>query len=58
MIDLLALLLGALLVSIGLAWAIGPARLLAGIVAVPIMWAIVTVAAVAAWVAVRLGGAP
>jgi hypothetical protein len=47
-------LLGSLLVAICLVWAIGPVRLLAGLVAVPLMWAIVTAAALALWVVVRL----
>src|SRR5271157_5508885 len=35
-------LLGSLLIAIGVVWAIGPVRLLAGLIAVPVMWAIVT----------------
>jgi hypothetical protein len=49
-------LLGTLLIAIGAAWAIGPVRLLAGIIAVPLMWAIVSTAALALWAFVRLHG--
>jgi hypothetical protein len=47
-------LLGSLLIAIGIAWAIGPVRLLAGLVVVPVAWVIVTAAALALWAAVRL----
>ena len=36
-------LLGSLMIAIGVVWAIGPVRLLAGLVAVPVAWAIVLV---------------
>jgi hypothetical protein len=61
MISLAGILIGSLFVAIGLISWIGPARFLAGIVAgivaVPIMWALVSVSAVAVWIAVRLHGA-
>jgi hypothetical protein len=47
-------LLGSLLIALGIAWAVG--RLLAGLVAVPVTWAIVTAAALALLAALRLGG--
>jgi hypothetical protein len=44
--SLFAILLGSLLIAIALAWAIGPARLLAnlaaGLFVVPVLWAILT----------------
>src|SRR5271166_1847297 len=46
-------LLGSLLIAIGVVWAIGPVRLLAGLIAVPVMWAIVTAAALALWAIAR-----
>jgi hypothetical protein len=49
-------LLGSLLIALGIAWAVGPVRLLAGLVAVPVMWAIVTAAALVLLAALRLGG--
>jgi hypothetical protein len=55
--QLLAFLLGTFLVAIGIVWAIGPVRVLAGLVAVPLMWAIVTAVALGAWVALRWHGA-
>jgi hypothetical protein len=59
--QLLTLLLGTFLVATGIAWAIGPARLLAnlaaGLVVIPVLWAILTAAALGAWVALRLHGA-
>ncbi len=54
--NLLAILLGSLLIAVAIAWAVGPVRLLAGLVAVPIMWAIVLAASAAAWVAWRWHG--
>jgi hypothetical protein len=38
---------GSLLIAIAIAWAVGPVRLLAGLIAVPLMWGIVTVAVLA-----------
>jgi len=35
---------GSLVFAIGIAWAVGPVRLLAGLIAVLLMWGIVTVA--------------
>jgi hypothetical protein len=52
----LTLLLGTFLIAIGIVWAIGPVRVLAGLVAVPVMWAIVTATALGAWVALRWHG--
>jgi len=40
---------GSLLIAIAIAWAVGPVRLLAGLIAVPLMWGIVTVAVLAIW---------
>ena len=40
---------GSLLIAITIAWAVGPVRLLAGLIAVPLMWGIVTVAVFAIW---------
>ena len=54
--SLAALLLGLLLIAIAIAWRVGPARLLAGLIAVPLMWAIVSAAALGAWVVFRLHG--
>ena len=34
---------GSLLIAIAIAWAVGPVRLLAGLIAVPLMWGIVIV---------------
>jgi len=47
---------GSLLIAIGIAWAVGPVRLLAGLLAVPLLWAIVTAAVFAAWIAMRAYG--
>jgi hypothetical protein len=47
---------GSLLIAIAIAWAIGPACLLAGLIAVPLMWGIVTVAVLATWAALWLHG--
>jgi hypothetical protein len=59
--SLLCILAGSLLIAVGIAWAIGPARLLAnlaaGLVVIPVLWAILTAAALGAWVALRLHGA-
>jgi hypothetical protein len=55
--QLLTLLLGTFVVAFGIVWAIGPVRVLAGVVAVPVMWAIVTAATLGAWVALRWHGA-
>jgi hypothetical protein len=55
--QVLALPLGTFQVSIGIACAVGPAQVLAGLVAVPVMWAIVTAAALAARVALKMHGA-
>jgi hypothetical protein len=49
-------LLGTFLVAIGLAWAIGPVRLLAALIAVPVTWAIITVVALTVWAAIALHG--
>lgn len=38
---------GSLLIAIAMVWAVGPVRLLAGLIAVPLMWGIVTVAVLA-----------
>lgn len=54
--SLFAILLGSLSIGIAVAWAIGPVRLLAGLIAVPIMWAIVFVAVAALRVAVHFHG--
>ena len=45
-------LLGTLFIAIGLAWAIGPVRLLAAFIAVPVTWAIISVAALTVWVTI------
>jgi len=59
--ELFALLLGPFLIALGIAWAIGPARLLgnlaAGLVVIPVLWAILTAGALGAWVALRWQGA-
>jgi hypothetical protein len=52
------ILLGSLLIAIGLTWLIGPVRLLAGIVAVPIAWAIISVVAIVVWLSRIYGAAP
>ena len=49
-------LLGSLMIAIGVVWAIGPVRLLAGLVAVPVAWAIVLVMVLATWAMVSLHG--
>jgi hypothetical protein len=49
--------LGSLLIAIAIAWAVGPGRLLAGLIAVPLMWGIVTVSVLAIWAALWLHGA-
>jgi hypothetical protein len=54
--SLFAILLGTLLIAVAIAWVVGPVRLLAGLVAVPIMWAIVLVAVAATWLVVRSHG--
>jgi len=51
------LMLGSLLIAIGIAWAVGPVRLLAGLIAVPVVCVIVAVAVLAGWVALSLHGA-
>ena len=54
MMNLFGVLLGSLLIA-----RVGPVRLLAGLVAVPIMSAIVVAAAGAAWIAWHVhGGSP
>jgi hypothetical protein len=51
MMDRFALVVvGSLLIAIGIAWAVGAVRLLAGLIAVPILWAMITVAMLTAWV--------
>jgi hypothetical protein len=47
-------LLGTLFIAIGLAWAIGPVRLLVSLVAVPVTWAIITVVALTVWATIAL----
>lgn len=55
MIANLALILVATLLLAGvIAARVGPVRLLAGVVAVPILWAVVAVVAVAVWLALAL----
>jgi hypothetical protein len=49
-------LLGTFLVAIGLAWAIGPVRLLAALITVPVTWAIITVVALSVWATLALHG--
>ena len=48
---------GSLLIAIAIAWAVGPVRLLAGLIAVPLMWGIVTVVVLATWAGLWLHGA-
>jgi hypothetical protein len=48
---------GSLLIAIAIAWTVGPMRLLAGLIAVPLMWGIVTVAVLAIWAGLWLHGA-
>jgi hypothetical protein len=67
--SLLCVLAGRLLIAIGIACAIGPARLLAdpvsstgqflaaGLVVVPVLWVIITATAMGAWVLLRWHGA-
>jgi hypothetical protein len=55
--QLLTLPLGRFLVSVSTAWAVGPVRVLAGLVAVPVMWVIVTAAALDARVPLKMHGA-
>ena len=52
----LVLLSGTLLVSLGIVWAVGPVRLLAGLIAVPVVWAIIAIPALALWAIVALHG--
>jgi hypothetical protein len=47
---------GPLLIAIAMAWAVGPVRLLAGLIAVPLMWGIVIVAVLAVWAGLWLHG--
>ena len=47
---------GSLLIATAIAWAVGPVRLLAGLIAVPLMWGIVTVVVLAAWAGLWLHG--
>jgi len=54
--SLFAILLGSLLIAVAIAWLVGPVRLLAGLVAVPIMWAIIAVVALAGWAVYKLHG--
>jgi hypothetical protein len=57
--SLFAILAGSLLIAIAITMKVGPVRLLAGLVAVPIMWAIIVIAAGAAWIAWHMhGGLP
>lgn len=57
MTSLAAFLAGALLIAIGLAWAIGPVKLLAGVVVVPILAAAIAVAGGVGWIVLRWHGA-
>jgi hypothetical protein len=54
--NLAAVIIGSLLIAIAIAMKVGPVRLLAGLVAVPIMWAIILAASAAAWLAWRWHG--
>jgi hypothetical protein len=54
MMQLGLILLGALLIALGLTAAIGPLRLLAGLVVVPIVTAIVAAIGAAVWIVVSL----
>jgi hypothetical protein len=54
--NILAILAGSLLIAIAIAWLVGPARLLAALVAVPMVWAIVVVLSAAISLAVRFHG--
>jgi hypothetical protein len=38
---------GSILIAIAIAWAVGPVRLLAGLIAVPLIWGIFSVAVLA-----------
>ena len=40
---------GSLLIATAIAWVVGSVRLLASLIAVPLMWGIVTVAMLAIW---------
>jgi hypothetical protein len=46
--------LGTLLITFALTWVIGPIRLLASFIAVPVTWAIITAIVLAVWLALRL----
>jgi hypothetical protein len=52
----LILLLGVFLVSLGIVWAVGPFRLLAGVVAVPVVSVIIVILVLALWAIVNLHG--
>jgi hypothetical protein len=54
--SIAVILLGTLLIAIAIAWAVGPGRLVAGLTAVPVTWAVVFVAALAVWAVLRLHG--
>jgi hypothetical protein len=54
MTSLAVLLLGSLLIALGIAGLVGPARLVAGLIAMPIAGAIVFVIALVLWGAIRL----
>jgi hypothetical protein len=55
MIDRAALILGgSFLITFGIAWAVEPVRLLASIIAVAVVWVMITVAVLAARVAVHI----
>ena len=56
MTSLTAIVLGTLLVALALSMIMGPVRLLAGLIAVPIVWAIVSLVAVALWIGLRFRG--
>jgi hypothetical protein len=54
--SLFCILAGALLMAVAIASAVGPVRLLAALVAVPIMWALVLVSLLVIWLALRFYG--
>jgi hypothetical protein len=56
MTSLAVLVLGSLLIALGIAGAVGPMRLLAGLIAVPITGTVVFIIALAVWGAIRLHG--
>jgi hypothetical protein len=58
LLNLAGLVVASLLLAIGLAMAIGPVRLLAklaaGLIVIPVLWAAFAFTAVAIWIALRL----